>query len=729
MRRSKLHSNNSTTEAITLFRRAKPSHEMSDLMNRLFLVGVLLLPVSARAQATPGYSSQSAVVERTSEVDAIGRPSPADASAHSRFLSSQPHMAGTPAQARTRDYVINQMKSWGLETEVRAYSVWMPHPLSTRVWRISPDPIELDLKEGPVGEDTTSSAFPQVMAFNGYGAAGEVSGEVVYVNYGLIEDYAQLDSMGVSVKGKIAIARYGRSYRGIKAREAEKHGAAGLLIYSDPADDGYMRGDVYPKGPMRPSQGIQRGSVMNPNGDPSTPGYPSTANARRIPVAQMEIPHIPVLPISYGNAAELLRGLSGKSIPQPWQGGLSFRYHVGPGPVQARMAVATDASTNPYKTIWDTFGIIRGSEFPNEIVMIGGHRDAWGPGAADNISGTISVLEAAHAIADQVKAGKRPKRTIIFATWDAEEWGLLGSTEFVEDDSLRLSKSAVAYLNQDDVAQGPNFNSGGSPSLRALLRDVAKEVPDPSHEGSVYEVWRKRANLAADSLEPQMGDPGGGSDFAGFYNHLGIPILDWGFGGPGGVYHSAYDSYHWMSKFGDPNFEFHATNGRIAAATLLRIANAEILPYDYVEYARTMKRFASQAEQNISDKHWKVSASELSKAIDRLEIAAVAFTTARDRALGARLSPQSAQQVNAALLEVERQLTRSQGLVTRPWFRNLIYAADENNGYSTMVLPSIGEAIRAGDEAMVGREIVDLAGRFDAATRALQMATGLLQKS
>lgn len=712
-----------------LVRRAKPSHGMSDLMNRFFLVGMVLLPVAVRAQATPGYSSQSAVVERTTEADAIGRPSPADASAHSRFLSSQPHMAGTPAQARTRDYVINQMKSWGLETEVRSYSVWMPHPLSTRVWRIAPDPIELDLKEGPVAEDTTSSAFPQVMAFNGYGAAGDVSGEVVYVNYGLIEDYAQLDSMGVSVKGKIAIARYGRSYRGIKAREAEKHGAAGLLIYSDPADDGYMRGDVYPKGPMRPSQGIQRGSVMNPNGDPSTPGYPSTANARRIPVGQMEIPRIPVLPISYGNAAELLRGLSGKSIPQPWQGGLSFRYHVGPGPVQARLAVATDASTNPYKTIWDTFGIIRGSEFPNEIVMIGGHRDAWGPGAADNVSGTISVLEAAHAIADQAKAGKRPKRTIIFATWDAEEWGLLGSTEFVEEDSLRLSKSAVAYLNQDDVAQGPNFNSGGSPSLRALLRDVAREVPDPSHEGSVYEVWRKRANLAADSLEPQMGDPGGGSDFAGFYNHLGIPILDWGFGGPGGVYHSAYDSYHWMSKFGDPNFEFHATNGRIAAAALLRIANAEILPYDYVEYARTMKRFASQAEQSISDKHWKVSAGELSKSIDKLETAAMAFAAARDRALGARLSPQSAQQVNATLLGVERQLTRPQGLVTRPWFRNLIYAADENNGYSTMVLPSIGEAIRAGDEGMVGREIADLVGRFDAATRALQMATGLLQKS
>src|SRR5256714_9926131 len=407
-------------------------------MKKSVLIAMLALALPLRAQTTPGYSQQAAIIERTAEADAIARPSPSSASAHSRFLSLQPHMAGTPAQARTRDYVISQMKSWGLETEVRSYSVWMPHPVSTRVWRITPNPVELDLKEGVVAEDTTSSAYPQVAAFNGYGAAGDVRGDIVYVNYGLIEDYAQLDSMGVSVKGKIAIARYGRSYRGIKAREAEKHGAIGLLIYSDPADDGYVRGDVYPAGPMRPPQGIQRGSVMNPNGDPSTPGYPSTVGAKRIPVSQMEVPRIPVLPISYGNAAELLRGLSGNSIPQPWQGGLGFRYHVVPGPVQARMAVTNDAGTSPYKEIWDTFGVIRGSDYPDEIVMIGGHRDAWGPGAADNVSGTVSVLEAARTIADQVKQGKRPKRTIVFATWDAEEWGLLGSTEYVEDDSLRL---------------------------------------------------------------------------------------------------------------------------------------------------------------------------------------------------------------------------------------------------------------------------------------------------
>ncbi|MFL5631307.1 MAG: M28 family metallopeptidase [Gemmatimonadaceae bacterium] len=636
-------------------------------------------------------------------------------------------MAGTPAQARTRDYVLSQMRSWGLETEVRSYRVWMPHPLSTRAWRISPEPIELKLDEGPIAEDTTSTAFPQVMAFNGYGAAGDVRGDVVYVNYGLVEDYASLDSMGVSVKGRIAIARYGRSYRGIKAREAEKHGAAGLIIYSDPADDGYVRGDVYPVGPMRPSHGIQRGSVMNPNGDPSTPGYPSTANAKRIPLSEMDVPRIPVLPMSFGNAAELLRGLTGKSIPQSWQGGLPFRYHVGPGPVQARIAVATDAATNPYKEIWNTFGIIRGSEFPDEIVMIGGHRDAWGPGAADNVSGTVSVLEAARAISAQVKAGNRPKRTIIFATWDAEEWGLLGSTEYVEEDSLRLSKSAVAYLNQDDIAQGPNFSAGGSPSLRATLRDVAKQVPDPSRQGSVYDVWRKRANLAADSLEPQMGDPGGGSDFAGFYNHLGIPIADWGFGGPQGVYHSAYDSYHWMSKFGDPGFEVHVAAARLGAATLLRIANAEILPYDYVEFARTMRRFASRVDSAVADKHWNVGNAALTAAISKMQDGALAFNVARDRALSAQLTPAVARRVNQSLLEVERQLTRPQGLVTRPWFRNLIYASDENNGYSTMVFPSVSEAIRGGNERTVDREIADLAQRFDAATRSLQNATRMLE--
>jgi N-acetylated-alpha-linked acidic dipeptidase len=436
----------------------------------------------------------------------------------------------------------------------------------------------------------------------------------------------------------------------------------------------------------------------------------------------MMIPHIPVIPISYGNAGELLEGLRGKDVPQSWQGGLPFRYHVGPGPVQARVRVTDDRATNGTKPIFDTFGVVRGSEFPDEIVMVGGHRDGWGPGAADNVSGTVSVLEAARAVADAIKAGHRPKRTIVFATWDAEEWGLMGSSEYVEDDSLRLMRGGVAYLNQDVAAQGARFGGGGSPSLRATLRDVARAVPDPSGKGSVYAEWR-RAAAVGDTAEPAMGDPGGGSDFAGFYNHLGIPIAEWGFGGPGGVYHSQYDDFTWMTKFGDKDFLYHATAARIGAAMVLRLANADILPYDYVEFARTMQRYLPAMDRALGTKHWSGTTAGLRDAITRMEQEASAFAAARDGALAAGV-PSRAQRlaVNAALLQVERAFTRPAGLRTRPWYRNLIYVADEDNGYANMVFPSVNEAIRANDERLAGSELADLAQRFDAASRALAAA-------
>jgi N-acetylated-alpha-linked acidic dipeptidase len=618
------------------------------------------------------------------------------------------------------------MRSWGLETSVRAYDVWMPHPISVRVWRVAPDARELALTEGPVPGDSTST-LPEVPPINGYGGSGDVTAEVVYVNYGLIEDYATLDSLGVSVRGKIAVARYGRSFRGIKAREAERHGAAALLIYSDPQDDGFVRGDVYPTGPMRPPQGIQRGSVFNGAGDPTTPGTPSRVGATRIPLAQAGVSHIPVVPISYGNAAELLRDVRGTAIRQSWQGGLPFRYHVGPGPVTARVVVATDTATTPLKTIWDTFGVIRGSEFPDEMVVIGGHRDAWGPGAADNVSGTVSVMEAARAIADLAKKGLRPKRTIVFATWDAEEWGLVGSTEYVEDDTLRLLRGAVAYLNQDVAAQGPSFGGGGSPSLRSTLRALARTVDDPSGKGSVYDVWRRAAGVP-DTAEPAMGDPGGGSDFAGFYNHLGIPHAEWGFGGAGGVYHSAYDSRHWMETFGDPGYRYHATAARIGAAMALRLANADVLPYDYAEYAATMRRYLPGIAQAVAARRWPVSSASLTMAIERMANSAAVFNATRDSVLARTLPVETRRATNAALLRVERSLTRPEGLRTRPWYRNLIYAADENNGYANIVFPSVNEAIRSGDAALTQREIDDLARHFEAAAAALDDAARAVRR-
>ncbi|MEO8334258.1 MAG: M20/M25/M40 family metallo-hydrolase [bacterium] len=692
------------------------------------LCSALLAPFIASAQqvpVTPGYSPASATAERAIEAQAIARPDAARARAHSKILSAETHVAGTPAQARTRDYVIAQMKAMGLETEVRQYDVFIPHPTAVQVWRVSPRPKALSLAEPPVAGDP-SSALWQYPTVNGHSGAGDVTGDIVYVNYGLIEDYALLDSLGISVKGKIAVARYGRSFRGIKAREAEKNGATALLIYSDPQQDGYVSGDVFPKGPMRNKDGVQRGSVFNGAGDPATPGYPSIAGAPRLTQDRMTIPHIPVVPISYGNATELLDGLGGRDVPAGWQGGLPFRYHVGPGPLKARVRVADDRATKGTKPIYDTFGVVRGSEFPDEIVMVGGHRDGWGPGASDNVSGTVSVLEAARAVSDAVKAGHRPKRTIVFATWDAEEWGLMGSSEYVEDDSLRLMKGGVAYLNQDVAASGARFGGGGSPSLRATLRDIARNVPDPSGKGSVYAEWR-RYSTVADTAEPAMGDPGGGSDFAGFYNHLGMPIAEWGFGGAGGVYHSQYDDFTWMTKFGDSTFAYHATAARIGAAMLLRLANADILPYDYVEFARTMQRYLPAMDHSLGAKKWSGSTAGLRAAIGRMEQEASAFASARDVMLAAGApSRERRLAVNTALLQVERSLARPQGLRTRPWYRNLIYVADEDNGYANMVFPSVNEAIRANDEALTTSELTDLAQRFDLATRALAAARSAL---
>jgi N-acetylated-alpha-linked acidic dipeptidase len=333
----------------------------------------------------------------------------------------------------------------------------------------------------------------------------------------------------------------------------------------------------------------------------------------------------------------------------------------------------------------------------------------------------VSVLEAARAVAEAVRAGHRPKRTIVFATWDAEEWGLLGSTEYVEDDSLRLLRGAVAYLNQDSAAEGARFGAGGSPSLRALLRDVARHVPDPSGKGSVFAEWQ-RSSAIVDTTSPPMSDPGGGSDFAGFYNHLGIPIVDWGFGGESGVYHSQYDDFAWMSRFGDPTFAYHATAAGIGAAMVLRLANADIVPYDYVEFARTMQRYVTPIERQLASRGRSESTLALRDAIGRMEREAASFAIARDSALARRLSDARRRAANGALRDVERVLTRPMGLRTRPWYRNLIYVADENNGYANMAFPSVNEAIRDDDHELAVRELTDLTQRFDTATRALTQA-------
>ncbi len=676
------------------------------------------LPAALSAQAPlSGYTAATSATQRDLERRAIAVPSPDSARRISRALSIEPHIAGTPAQERTRDFVNAELRKLGLRVETKSYRVYLPHATGVKVWRVSPQPLALSVDEPALANDPVSlrQQYPTV---NGYSAGGMAEGEVVYVNYGLVEDYVKLDSMGVSVRGKIVVARYGRSFRGIKAREAEKHGAVALLIYSDPIDDGFVTGDVYPAGPMRNSRGVQRGSVFNGYGDPATPGEAATESAARLTTAQMQIPRIPVVPVSYGTASALLEQVRGAVIPSGWQGGLSFRYHVGPGPVRAKVQVTLD--NQPFKMIHNTVATLPGRVEGGEVIVIGGHRDAWGAGSGDNVSGITSILESARAVVRALD-GKTPARTLVFATWDAEEWGMLGSTEYVEDVAPWLSRYGVAYLNLDVSATGFDFGAGGSPSLRGLTRELAREVGDPRGVGSVYSSWRKRYAVP-DSSEPVMGDPGGGSDFAGFYNHLGIPHADWGFGGPGGVYHSAYDSQRWMETFGDTGYVAHAAAARLAAAMLLRLANAEIVPYDYVEFGNTMRRYTERTSRLLSSIN-AGDASLLDGAWVEFGARAAAFNRTRDSVLAAGAVSQPAlTAANDALRLVERRLTRSEGLKSRPWVRGLIYAADVDNGYSTMIFPTIGEAVRAKDPTLAKAELSDLVTRIGSAGAALDDA-------
>ncbi|MGH7657232.1 MAG: M20/M25/M40 family metallo-hydrolase, partial [Gemmatimonadales bacterium] len=580
--------------------------------------------------------------------------------------------------------------------------------------------------EPPVPGDPTT-AGEMWPAMNGGSGVGEVTAPVVYVNYGLSEDYDILADSGVDVRGKIVIARYGRSFRGIKAREAESHGAAGLLMYSDPQDDGFFRGDVYPEGPMRNSDGVQRGSIFNGNGDPSTPGWASTEDARRLPSDSMGLSHIPVIPIGYGNASLILEKMKGPDIPQDWQGGLPFRYHMGGERVRVRMGVWAERGERGYKSIINTFGRIEGSEWPDEVVIAGGHRDAWGPGAVDNVSGIVSLLEAARAMGTALEEGFRPRRTVVFATWDAEEWGLVGATEWVESREEELVERVVAYLNQDVAASGRNFSSSATPSLYPFIREVAGAVTQPGDTVSIHQAWRKDEEVA-DTAMVMPGVLGGGSDFEGFYNHLGIPALDFGFGGPGGTYHSAYDTWTWMETFGDPGYLSHTAAGKVTAVMMARLANADVVPFDYESFALHLDTLAGEVRTRSDSLGWTLPLDSLDAAIQTLMAEGVRFNHLRQLGLeGGTPSPSELAEINEIVQQVEQAMTREEGLVGRPWRRNLIYASDRNNGYANIPLPSINEAIEDGDEDRAVREVLDLAARINDAATTVREAAEIME--
>ena len=705
----------------------------------LAALAVVLACIPLSGQSIPGFSPAAATRERQLEKRLQAVPDTISAQTWTRTLAAKPHVAGTPAQRETADYVLRQMASWGLDTQRVAFRVYLPYHDSTIVERITPTHLRLTLEEPPVPGDPTTIAKPWP-AMNGNSGKGDVTAQLVYVNQGLPADYTLLDSLGGSVRGKIAIVRYGGSFRGIKAREAELHGAVGLLIYSDPKDDGFVVGPVYPDGAMRNAQAVQRGSIFNGLGDPTTPDWASTENAKRVREDSLAVPHIPVVPIGYANAELLMKEMRGPAVPTAWQGGMKFEYHLGDPTVQARVAVWPERGQRAFKTIYDTFGRIRGSEFPDELVIIGGHRDAWGPGADDNVSGTVSVMAAARAWATAASEGMRPRRTLVFATWDAEEWGLVGSTEWVQLMRDSLKANAVAYYNQDDAASGRTFGAGGTASLQGFVRDATKSVHAPGDTASIYEKWsqagarggRRGRGAAAPVAEPAMGDLGGGSDFAGFYNHLGIPSIETAFGGRSGWYHSAYDTYTAMERFGDPGYLAHAVEGRLAAVIVARLANADVVPYDFAALGSYIATLAAPVATGarIREPNLAKIAPDMAgvtKAAGELRAAGARFNAARDGALASG-GPSTATlaKANRELRQVEQQLTRPTGLVGRPFMQNMIFASDRDNGYANIALPAVSEALRDGDierarrEAKeLGRRILRAAAQVDAATRVI----------
>jgi N-acetylated-alpha-linked acidic dipeptidase len=685
-------------------------------------------PVSAQT----GFTEEGAQRQRAAEAAALAAIVPADMEAMARTLSARPHVAGTPGQAAVRDTLAAWLRAWGLAPQTPRYEVFLPHATAVSLSLVAPARMDLALGEPPIDGDP-STAWPQYPWVNGYSAPGTAEAEVVYAGFGLHEDYAALDSLGIDVRGRVVIARYGRSYRGIKARLAGERGAAALLLYSDPDEDGYARGDVVPEGPMRPPQGAERGSVYDGVGDPTTPDGPSVVGAPRAPARGL--PPIPVVPISYGVASEILARLRGADLPrEEWQGGLPFRYHAGPGPVHVRVTVEDDrgGAAGGRKEVVDVVAQIEGTDLADEWVVVGAHIDAWGPGANDNVSGTVSVWSVARALARLQAAGFRPRRTIVLAGWDGEEWGLIGSTEWVEEHAALLTEGAVAYLNQDAVG-GTRFGAGAAGSLKPLVREAAAAVPVSERAAlgsatpgarSLLELWRDQSELD----RPPIGDLGGGSDFSPFSNHLGIPSVSHGFGTRGGVYHSQYDTWFWMDRFGDPGYEHHALTAELLAVLALRLANAEIVPYDYAAFGEEIARRWRELRERAAGRGLVAAGAPdpLGDALDGLAAAGERLAAARDAYLEGPLDPDRSRAANRALRRVERDLTRPTGLVGRPWFRNLVFAADHRNGYATIALPSIAEALEAGDAARLGAEIDDLAARVRSATASIAAAAGAL---
>ena len=694
------------------------------------LLLLALSPALLSAQSAPtvfGYAdftAQSRIEEKFLAV-----PDAKLAGRHLRILTAEPHLAATPEDRKTAEYVAQKFRAAGLDTEIVPYRVLINYPKTVRVeaW----DPNGKLLMTGPTPEHVAGDPYQDdprvVMPFNGSSGSGDVTAEVVYANYGRIEDFDQLAAQHISLHGKIVICRYGSNFRGIKVDIAEQRGAAGVLIYSDPQDDGYYKGDAYPLGPWRPETGVQRGSVhfiSKYPGDPETPGIASTLDlldsARTSPYGNQ--PHIVSIPLSYHDAAPILQALTGPGVPQGWQGVLPFRYHLGqtsgPGAVKVHLVSVQDYQR---RIIWDVIGKVKGTQYPDEWVIAGNHRDAWVYGAVDPSSGTAAMLESVHGIGVLLRQGWRPRRTIVFCSWDAEEQGLMGSTEWVEQHANTLDR-AVAYFNMDVAVSGSDFIASAVPSLKQFLRELTRSIPSPLG-ATVYDQWRNAHPESDDhhSSSPppgpedvHVGNLGSGSDYTPFFQHAGVPSTDIGSEGPYGVYHSVFDNYAWFTQNADPHFLYLQQMARVFGLEVLRMADADVLPYDYVAYAHDISAYLEAAKKKASDAN--LNSLDFAPA----QAAAARFAAAAQKAHALQLAHSGdLAKLNLALRHTETALLTQAGLPNRPWYRHTIYAPGEFTGYAAVVIPGVNEAIDAKDPQRAAQQLSVLSQAIDRAANIL----------
>ena len=685
-------------------------------------------------RALDGFSTAGAVAERRWEEQFRAVPASASAREHLRRLTLEPHVAGTKEDYATAIYVRDQLRSYGLTAELKEYQVWLNYPNTPGIIElITPRRERLAVREAVVSADPTSSNPGITPLFNGYSPSGDVTAPLVYANYGLPGDYDELKKVGVDVKGKIVIVRYGNSFRGVKAKVAEDQGAIGCIIYSDPADDGYMQGDVYPKGPWRPVASGQRGSVQylfDYPGDPLTPGKPSIPGVPRLKVEDAtDLTRIPVQPIAYDVARKLIAPLKGPVRPRGFQGGLPFAYHVG-GTDDVKVHLKTDMDYQT-RTIWDVVARIDGSQ--DRWVIMGNHRDAWVFGAVDPNSGTSAMLEVARGFGQLLKQGWKPKRTLILCSWDAEEYGLIGSTEWAEENADELQEKAVAYLNVDVAVSGPNFSASAVPSLWKLIRSVARDVKDPKTGKSVYQQWQDRARdqrpEADQGMTPEarIGALGSGSDFTPFLQHLGVASTDMGFGGDYGVYHSAYDSFYWMARFGDPTFGYHVATAQLWGTMAMRLAEADGLPFDYTDYANQIREFFNEAVKFAKRRSLESSFDEkaMHAAVDDFLKEAARVEKNRQTAILQIANSENESKlksINDALVKAERALIDSRGLRGRTWYKHEIYAPGIYTGYAAQPLTDF-------QQALDDRNTTNAKESLERVVEAIKRATNVLRQA